>query len=160
MYEDDLLLYITNFSKSIPALYLQVNSTVRSRFFQFRQISKLKPILSKQHLETVIHAFVTSCLDYSNSSLTGISKASPLARPASLAAAGFLTGAARREHTTPVLNSLHWLPVLFRIQCKLLLFVFKPLNGLASSYLSELSGAQVSRSPPFDNPESALQISR
>ncbi len=36
------------------------------------------------------------------------------------------------------LASLHWLPVCFRIDFKILLFVFKILNGLAPAYLSEL----------------------
>uniref|UniRef100_A0A8C6L0J4 Myosin XVI n=1 Tax=Nothobranchius furzeri TaxID=105023 RepID=A0A8C6L0J4_NOTFU len=44
----------------------------------------------------------------------------------------------RREHMTPVLESLHWLPVCFRINFKVLLMVFKCLNGLGPSYLSEL----------------------
>ncbi|CAJ1068890.1 uncharacterized protein LOC121950173%2C partial [Xyrichtys novacula] len=39
---------------------------------------------------------------------------------------------------TPILASLHWLPVHFRVHFKILLFVFKSLNGLAPSYLSEL----------------------
>ena len=39
-------------------------------------------------------------------------------------------------HITPILNSLHWLPVLYRIDVKLLMFVFKALNGLAPSYFS------------------------
>ncbi len=41
-------------------------------------------------------------------------------------------------HITPVLESLHWLPVCFRIDFKVLLMVFKCLNGLGPSYLSEL----------------------
>ena len=49
-----------------------------------------------------------------------------------------LTGKKRRDHISPVLASLHWLPVHFRIQFKVLLIVFKCLNGLAPSYLSEL----------------------
>lgn len=39
---------------------------------------------------------------------------------------------------TPVLSSLHWLPVRFRIDFKLVLFVFHTVNGLAPSYLSEI----------------------
>ncbi|XP_075311202.1 protein unc-13 homolog B isoform X3 [Odontesthes bonariensis] len=54
------------------------------------------------------------------------------------AAARLLTNTNRRVHVTPVLNSLHWLPELYRIDFKLLMFVFKALNGLAPSYLSEL----------------------
>ena len=53
-------------------------------------------------------------------------------------AARVLTRTRGREHITPVLKSLHWLPVCFRIDFKVLLVVFKCLNGLGPSYLSEL----------------------
>jgi hypothetical protein len=39
------------------------------------------------------------------------------------------------DHITPVLASLHWLPVVFRIKFKILLFTFKSLHGLAPKYL-------------------------
>ena len=35
-------------------------------------------------------------------------------------------------------QSLHWLPVAFRIDFKVNLFVFKALNGLAPQYISDL----------------------
>ncbi len=54
------------------------------------------------------------------------------------AAARLLTGTRQYEHITPVLLSLHWLPVHFKIEFKIVLFVFKVLNGLAPSYLSNL----------------------
>ena len=41
-------------------------------------------------------------------------------------------------HITPVLSTLHWLPVRFRITFKVLLFVFKSRHGLAPSYISDL----------------------
>lgn len=41
-------------------------------------------------------------------------------------------------HITPVLHLLHWLPVQSRIDFKVLLFVFKSINGLAPLYLSDL----------------------
>ncbi len=44
----------------------------------------------------------------------------------------------KKEHITPILASLHWLAVHFRVHFKILLFVFKSLNGLAPPYLSEL----------------------
>ncbi len=37
-----------------------------------------------------------------------------------------------------VLKSRHWLPVRFRISFKVLVLVFKCLNGLGPSYLSDL----------------------
>lgn len=53
-------------------------------------------------------------------------------------AAHLLTGTCKYEHIFPVLRSLHWLPIQFRIDFKLLLLTFKSLNGLAPPYLSEL----------------------
>ena len=38
-------------------------------------------------------------------------------------------------HITPLLVFLHWLPVKFRIEFKILLIVFKIFKGLAPSYL-------------------------
>jgi len=39
----------------------------------------------------------------------------------------------KRDHITLMLKSLHWLPVKFRIDFKVLLFVYKALIGLAPS---------------------------
>lgn len=54
------------------------------------------------------------------------------------AAARLLTNTCKREHITPILSSLHWLPVSFRVDFKILLFVFKALNGLAPPYITEM----------------------
>ena len=48
-----------------------------------------------------------------------------------------VTGARRRDHITPVLRQLHWLPVKQRIDFKLAVMVYKSLHGFAPSYLSE-----------------------
>ena len=44
----------------------------------------------------------------------------------------------RRTHITLVLNALHWLPVQYRIQYKLLLLVFHSLHGSAPQYNCQL----------------------
>ena len=46
-------------------------------------------------------------------------------------AARILTGAGKRQHITPVLRDLHWLPVDYRIRFKLLLLTHKALYGTA-----------------------------
>jgi len=51
-------------------------------------------------------------------------------------AARLLTKTKRREHISPVLASLHWLPVTFRIDFKILLLTYKALNGLGPSYIA------------------------
>ena len=53
-------------------------------------------------------------------------------------AARVLTRARRWVPITPVLKSLHWLPVSFRIDFRVLLIAFKSLNGLGPSYLADL----------------------
>ncbi len=40
------------------------------------------------------------------------------------------------DHITPILQSLHWLPIKFRISYKILLLTYKTLNGLAPAYLT------------------------
>uniref|UniRef100_A0A8C6LTZ9 Reverse transcriptase domain-containing protein n=1 Tax=Nothobranchius furzeri TaxID=105023 RepID=A0A8C6LTZ9_NOTFU len=116
-----------------------VNATVRSCFFQLSCLTRLKPILKRPHLESVIHAFITSRLDFSNSVLIG-ANVSVLNRLQKVqkAAARFLSNTNRRCHITPIPVDLHWIPVHFRIQYKVLTFAYKALNGLAPLYLSEL----------------------
>lgn len=117
----------------------QIGSVVKGAFFQLRLLAKVKPYLSPKDLERVIHAFITSRLDYCNSLYVGLDKRS-LRRLQLVqnAAARLLTSTKKRDHITPVLASLHWLPVCCRIDFKILMFVFKILNGLAPQYLVEL----------------------
>ena len=53
-------------------------------------------------------------------------------------AARMITRTRKRDHITPVLKSLHWLPVEQRIQCKVLLMTFKAQRGFAPSYIRDL----------------------
>ena len=41
-------------------------------------------------------------------------------------------------HITPVLKSVHWLPVQYRITFNILLIVYEALNGLAPQHISDL----------------------
>ncbi len=102
-------------------------------------MAKVKPYLPCKEFESVIHAFITSRLDYCNSLYVGLDQSSlQRLQLVQNAAAQLLTGTKKYEHITPVLASLHWLPVRFRIEFKILLIVFKILHGLALAYLSEL----------------------
>ncbi len=102
-------------------------------------ISKLRPMLSTSNAEILIHAFMTSRLDYCNALLGGCS--ARLINKLQLvqnAAARVLTRTRKYEHISPVLSTLHWLPIKHRIDFKILLMTYKALNGLAPQYLSEL----------------------
>lgn len=117
----------------------QISSVVKTSFFQLRLLGKVKLYLPQSQLEKVVHALITNRLDYCNSLYYGLDQSSiHRLQLVQNAAARLLTGKKRFDHITPVLSSLHWLPVAFRIQFKILLFVFKSLNGLAPSYLADL----------------------
>lgn len=117
----------------------QVSSVVKGSFYQLKTIAKLKLFLSHKDLETVIHAFITSRLDYCNSLYMGLTH-STLSRLQMVqnAAARLLTGTKKRQHITLALALLHWLLVKYRIDFKILIFVFKALNGLAPQYITDL----------------------
>ena len=49
-----------------------VNSVCKTAFYQLRHLATIRRFLSYQHFEILIHAFVTSRLDYCNSLLSGL----------------------------------------------------------------------------------------
>ena len=101
-----------------------------------RRISKY---LSKECRQSLVHAYVTSRLDYCNSILYGLPKyqLSKLQRIQNMAAR-LITDTMKFDHIKPVLYNLHWLPVNYRIQFKILMITFKAIHGMAPSYLSNL----------------------
>jgi len=52
------------------------------------------------------------------------------------ATARLVTGAKRRDHITPVLQQLHWLPVRRRIEFKIACLVHQSLSGRTPTYLA------------------------
>ena len=117
----------------------QISNVVRMSFFQLCLLAKVKPFLNRHDLEKAIHALISSRLDYCNALYIGLNQTSiSRLQLVQNAAARFLTNTSRRAHITPVLHTLHWLPVRFRIDFKSLLFAFKALKGLAPDYLFEI----------------------
>ena len=116
-----------------------VNAVCKSAFFHLRNIARIRQFLNKESTEKVVHALVTSRLDYCNSLLYGI----PMKLIAKLqrvqnVAARIVTGTRKGDHITPVLYTLHWLPVKCRVEYKIGLLVLKCLHGMAPTYLSDV----------------------
>jgi len=118
----------------------QVNLVVRSMCCNVRRISKIKCHLTQETCAKAINATVTSHLDYHNGLLLGLSKkATHKLQLAQNNAARLLTGATRREHMTPVLRQLHWLPVRQRPIFKTLCTIQKTLHSpTAPAYLQDI----------------------
>ena len=116
-----------------------VKITCKNAFFRIRSIAKIRRYLSQSTTETIVLAYITSRLDYCNALLYGLPKY--LINRLQLvqnSAARLVTLTRRQEHITPMLRSLHWLPVHFRIIFKILLLTYKALNGLAPDYIRDL----------------------
>ena len=116
-----------------------VNALCKTSYFHLRNICRIHRYLNTATLRTLVHALVTCRMDYCYSLLAGCPKTVlKKLQHVQNSAARLITLTRKRDHITPVLKELHWLPVDFRIQYKLLLFVFKALNGLAPHYITDL----------------------
>ena len=114
----------------------QVTKVVQSCFAQLRQLKKIRSFLSSADLEKVTHAFISSRLADCNALYSGISRQNiQRLQLIQNAAPRFLSRTKRCDHITPILAALHWLPVSFRIDFKILLLVFKALNESGCLYL-------------------------
>ena len=116
-----------------------VNHISRSCYVHLRNIGRIRPNLTEDAAATIVHAFVSSKLDNSNSLLYGVPEC--VTKKLQLIqnnAARIVTRSRKHEHVTPILKRLHWLPIRYRIQFKICLMAFKCLHGKAPTYLSDL----------------------
>ena len=117
----------------------QVHQVVKVCNFYIRLIGKIRKYLTKESCLALTLSLVISRLDYGNSLLHGIAvrQITRLQRCQNTAAR-LVCQVRRREHITPTLMYLHWLPVSYRVMFKVLIFAFKALHGLGPKYLQEL----------------------
>jgi hypothetical protein len=128
-----------NFDYSL-SMDKQVSAVVQKMYYNIRRIAKVRHHLTQETCAKAINATVISHLDYHNGLLLGISEqAIHRLQVAQNSAARLLTRTPYRQHITPVLQHLHWLPVRQRITFKVLTTIQKTLHtATAPSYLREL----------------------
>ena len=116
-----------------------VNNICKSASFVIKNIGRIRKYLSPSDCERIIHAFITSKLDYSHAILYGLPQAQldKLQRIENTAAR-IVSKTKKSQHITPVVHSLHWLPIHKRIVFKQLLLTYKALNSQVPSYISDL----------------------
>ena len=88
----------------------QVNNICKSTYLAIRNIGKIRNYLDQPTAEKLVHAFVTSKLDFSNSLLYELSKKQLDKLQRILNAAARITRTKKFYHISPVLRNLHWLP--------------------------------------------------
>ena len=107
--------------------------------FALHRIGKIRSFLDKQMAERLVHAFVMCHIDFCNSLLQGL-PAGQIKRLQTIqnSAARLVSRTKKYQSISPVLQSLHWLPVHYRIMFKILLISYQCFHNLAPSYLTEL----------------------
>ncbi len=122
------------------SMVAHVNIATRGIYYQLQRIKSIRSHLSIDIAAKIINALVTSGLDFNNGLLVGLpEKTTARLQLAQNSAARLLTGAGRREHITPHLEALHWLPVCQRIKFKTLTMIHKAVHSdTAPSYLKDL----------------------
>lgn len=108
----------------------------------------------KSSSEIIFHLTIISRPDYCNSLLSCLSQS--FLYPLQLVqnfTARLICNHSKFSHITPILYELNWIPITCRIKFKMLLFIYKSLNGfflhlyIFYSYLSSLLTLYVSARP-------------
>ena len=104
------------------------------------QLSSIRRSVPTDALNTLVHAFVASRIDYCNAVLYGVTNAVIWRLQAVLhAAARLITGVRRNDHITPTLrDTLHWLPVSQRIIFKIALMTYDSIRGRSPAYFRDV----------------------
>ncbi|XP_067097452.1 uncharacterized protein, partial [Osmerus mordax] len=121
------------------SLTAHIAAVSRSCRFTLYNIRKIRRYLSEHSTQLLVQALVLSKLDYCNSLLAGLPACAtrPLQRIQN-AAARLVYNLPRRSHVTPLLISLHWLPIMARIRFKTLVLTLRAVNGTATVYIKSL----------------------
>ena len=117
----------------------RVTAVCKAGFYHLRNIARVRKHLSFESNQVLIHAFVTSKLDYCNSLYYGLPDFL-IKKPQYVqnSAARLLTGSCKYDHVIHILKELHRLPVQHRIIFKILTLTYKTLNTDAPQYLKDL----------------------
>ena len=116
-----------------------ISNVVKNCNYHIKSLRHIGPLLDIYSAKTVACSLVGSRLDYCNSFLYGIScnNLNRLQRTQNTLAR-VVCKAKKQSSPSPLLKSLHWLPIAERINYKIALTVFKARAGLTPGYISQL----------------------
>ena len=120
----------------------QVNTVSQVCHINQRNLNRIASKLSYELKIQLVHSNILCHIDYCNAVYSGLTEYNlqKLQKIQNNAVRFIfdLHGSKKREHITPYLKRLHFLPVRFRIRYKIALMVFKIINNLAPDYLKNL----------------------
>ena len=120
---------------------IQKTSQLCGYYFHLHRINQIKRYVDQDCLRSLVHAFITSRLDYCNSLYShcnrNVSSRQRLQRVQNRAAC-LVLNVLPHTLSLPLLQQLHWLPIQARISYKLCFLMYRVTNGTAPLYLVEL----------------------
>ncbi len=117
----------------------QISAACRSTNYQLRKIKYIRRYLTNYALQTLVQSTALPKLDYCNSLYAGLpQKSTRKLQLVQNSAARIITGTARRDHITPILYDLNWLPITKKCQHKLLVLTYKALHDAAPKYFCDM----------------------
>ena len=116
-----------------------INNVCRLSYYHIRDLCRIRKHLNLDQAKCLATALVSSRLDYCNSLLYGVSSKDMLKlQRVQNCLARVVSRAGRFASSTPLLHSLHWLPISFRIKFKILTLTYNTLLSGKPSYLGNL----------------------
>ncbi|XP_036411173.1 uncharacterized protein LOC118796418 [Megalops cyprinoides] len=113
-----------------------ISQTTRSSRFLLFNIRRIRPFLTTYSTQLLVQATVLSCLDYCNTLLAGLPACTiQLLQLIQHTAARLIYNLPKFSRVTPLLRSLHWLPITARIRFKTLTLTF---SAAKKTYLQDL----------------------
>ena len=111
----------------------------KTAYLELRRISSVGHLLSTDPTKTLVSALILSRIDYSYSLLAGAPKilTNELQRVQNNAAR-VICKSSKYDHISPLLNSLHWLPVSYRTDYKVTSITYSTIFDPGPSYLREI----------------------
>jgi len=111
-------------------------------FYHVRRLRQIRRRVGQEVITRLVLAMVTTRLDYCNSLLVGLPQSTlqPLQkfRVQNFAARLILNLRQRRDHVTPALKQLQWLPIQARVQFKVYTLMPGIHNSQCPAYLSDV----------------------
>ena len=134
------------FSKSVKNLgvYLDTGLTLRSHidnvsshcYLLLRNIGRIRSLLNQNQIETLVHAVISSRIDYCSSIFYGLNKdVIGVLQKVQNAAIRMIFKLKKRTSLSEYFEKLHWLKVEQRIIFKIILIVFKCVTNMAPKEL-------------------------
>ena len=146
MGEDQITLVIVMSVRNLGVIFdsslkmdMQITKACQNANYRLYNIGRIRKFLSQEATCTIIHAFVTSQIDYCNNLMNGLpdNLIKNLQHVQNTAARPVFN--LRKYRITPALVMLHWLPVKYQIEFKTFLIIFKWHHGEAASYIQEMT---------------------